>query len=211
MSKHYFLSAAAFLGMLSPVEVFAQNEELPLRSEASVQAIGTFGHQTNKDGVIQDSTNRGGVLASYRFFFTTKNGVEVNYGWFQNTQTYGLSTGSIGLPARSHEVTASYVFRYPMKRITPFFLAGAGALVFDPKVTSILSGSSATPINPTWQARPPAFLYGGGVDVRLTRRVFFRAGYRGLAHNTPNFDTSALSVDRVTHRAEPFGGLGFRF
>jgi len=41
--------------------------------------------------------------------------------------------------------------------------------------------------------------------------VFFRAGYRGLLYNSPNFDVPALNVDRLTHRAEPFGGIGYRF
>jgi len=60
------------------------------------------------------------------------------------------------------------------------------------------------------QARA-AFLYGGGADFNITNRVFFRAGYRGLVYNSPNFDVPALNVDRLTHRAEPFGGIGYRF
>jgi len=87
-----------------------------------------------------------------------------------------------------------------MRRVTPFVLAGAGALVFDPN--NVPSANT--------QARA-AFLYGGGADINITNRVFFRAGYRGLVYNSPNFDVPALNVDRLTHRAEPFGGIGYRF
>ena len=46
----------------------------------------------------------------------------------------------------------------------------------------------------------------------LTQRLFLRAQYRGLVYNSPTFDVGALNdLDRVTHRAEPSVGFGFRF
>jgi opacity protein-like surface antigen len=117
-----------------------------------------------------------------------------------NTQIYQTPFASVGVNAHTHEATAAYVFRYPLKKLTPFVLAGVGGLVFDPKDVPAAN----------IQARP-AFVYGGGADFNITKRVFFRAGYRGLVYNTPNFDIPALNVDRTTHRAEPFGGIGFRF
>ena len=42
---------------------------------------------TTDNGVQQGATNSGGVLASYRFFFSNSHGVEVNYGYSLNTQT----------------------------------------------------------------------------------------------------------------------------
>ena len=61
------------------------------------------------------------------------------------------------------------------------------------------------------QARA-AFVYGGGADFNITKRVFVRAEYRGLVYNSPTFDlTPALGADRVTHRAEPSIGFGYRF
>ena len=50
------------------------------------------------------------VLASYRFFFTDNHGVEVNYGYSRNTQTYGLVTGPLGVKSNQNEVTAAYVY-----------------------------------------------------------------------------------------------------
>jgi opacity protein-like surface antigen len=112
-----------------------------------------------------------------------------------------LVTGSVAVRANQHETTAAYVYRHPLRGFTPFVEAGVGGLVF----------------NPTWapgtstQARA-AFVYGAGADFSLTKRVFLRAEYRGLVYNSPTFDYGpAHGFDRVTHRAEPSIGFGYRF
>ena len=185
-------------GALATLPALAQ--ELS-RSEVSVQAFGSFVKDTNQNGIQQSATNSGGVLASYRFFFTNNHGVEVNYGYSRNTQSFGLAEGPLGVKADQHEVTAAYVYRHPLSKFTPFVEAGVGALVFDPTGAP---GASA-------QTRA-AFLYGGGVDLNITHRVFMRAEYRGFVYNSPTFDLlSAAGTDRITHRAEPSIGFGYRF
>ncbi len=167
----------------------------------TVQALGSFVKSTTDNGIEQNATNSGGVLASYRFFFNNHHGVEVNYGYTRNTQSYGLAGGPLGLNTNSHEVSADYVFRLPQKRWTPFVLAGVGGLVFDPKD---FVGASA-------QARA-AFVYGGGADFSLSKHIFMRAEYRGLVYNSPTYDFPGLNgIDRTTHRAEPSVGFGYRF
>jgi opacity protein-like surface antigen len=60
------------------------------------------------------------------------------------------------------------------------------------------------------QARP-AFVYGGGADFNLSRHVYVRAEYRGFVYNSPNYDLTGLAgADRITHRAEPSLGFGYR-
>ncbi len=171
------------------------------RSEATVQAFGSFVKTTTQDGIQQGATNSGGVLASYRFFFSNSHGVEVNYGYSLNTQTFGLPTGPLGVRANQHEVSAAYVYRHALHGFTPFVEAGVGGLVFSP--TDAPAAST--------QARA-AFVYGGGADFNLTKHIFLRAEYRGLVYNSPTFDLApALGTDRVTHRAEPSVGFGYRF
>lgn len=171
------------------------------RSEVSVQAFGSFVKTTTDNGIPQSATNSGGVLANYRFFFTKDQGVEVNYGYSLNTQSYGLTSGLLGVKSNQHEVTAAYVYRHPLRQFTPFVEAGVGALVFDP---TDFAGAGT-------QARA-AFVYGAGADFNITHRVFLRAEYRGLVYNSPTFDlASTLGTDRVTHRAEPSIGFGYRF
>lgn len=191
--------AAIFLGSaLAATPAFSQEAG---RSEASIQAFGSFVKTTTENGIPQSATNSGGVLGSYRFFFSNSHGVEVNYGYSLNTQSYGLPAGLLGVKANQHEVTAAYVYRHALRGFTPFLEAGVGGLVFDPKDAAAA----------TTQARA-AFVYGGGADFNLTRRIFLRAEYRGLIYNSPTFDlTPALGADRVTHRAEPSIGFGYRF
>jgi opacity protein-like surface antigen len=77
----------------------------------------------------------------------------------------------------------------------------AGVLIFDP--TNVAGANTQT---------RAAFVYGGGVDFNLTGHLFVRAQYRGLIYNSPTYDPAALSgFDRVTHRAEPSVGFGWRF
>src|ERR1700735_4275622 len=154
--------AAVFLGgWLAALPAFAQEAG---RSEVSVQALGSFVKSTTDNGVQQGASNSGGVLANYRFFFSNDNGVEVNYGYSLNTQSYDLPTGPLGVKAHQNEVTAAYVYRHPLRHFTPFAEAGVGSLVFDPKDAPAAST----------QARA-AFVYGAGADFSVTRLVFLRA------------------------------------
>ena len=171
------------------------------RSEVSVQAFGSFVKTTNSNGIQQSATDSGGVLASYRFFFSNSHGVEVNYGYSLNSQGYGVPSGVFGVKADQHEASAAYVYRHKLAGFTPFVEGGVAALVFDPRD---IAGAST-------QARA-AFVYGAGADFNLTHRLFVRAEYRGFVYNSPTFDlVETQGTARVTHRAEPSIGFGYRF
>src|SRR6266478_7792459 len=191
------LTAFAIATVLTSLTALAQEDYTRFKSEASVQALGSFVKQTTQNGVDQSATNSAGVLATYRYYFSRHHGVEANYSWTSNTQTY---TGFRG-DTNSHEISAAYVFRMPMKHWSPFVLAGAGALIFDPQN---LAGANT-------QTRA-AFVYGAGADVNLTNHLFLRGEYRGFVYSSPTYDLAGLNgLDRVTHRAEPSIGFGWRF
>jgi len=191
------LAAFTVATALTSFTAFAQEDYTRFKSEASVQALGSFVKQTTQDGIDQSATNSAGVLATYRYYFSRHHGVEANYSWTSNTQTY---TGFRG-DTNSHEISAAYVFRMPMKHWSPFVLAGAGALIFDPQ----------NPAGANTQTRA-AFVYGAGADVNLTNHLFLRGEYRGFVYSSPTYDLAGLNgLDRVTHRAEPSIGFGWRF
>jgi serine/threonine-protein kinase RsbW len=119
------------------------------------------------------------------------NGVEVNYAWTSSTDT---------TTHLAHTIIRTS-FPPPMRRWSPFVLAWLGALIFDP--TNVAGANTQT---------RPAFAYGGGADFNLAKRLFVRAKYRGLVYNSPKYDLAGLNgFDRVTHRAEPSVGFGWRF
>ena len=187
------LLGAAAVGL----PAFGQSEEY--KSDVAVQALGSFVKDKTENGVTHSASNSGGVLGTYRYYFGRHNGVEFNYGYTLNSQRYALDGNIASTKAYSHEATAAYVWRLPLNRITPFALAGAGSLVFDPKD---IAGDAL--------ARP-AFVYGAGADFNLSSRFFLRAQYRGLVYNSPTLDVSTVSAELLTHRAEPSAGFGFRF
>jgi outer membrane immunogenic protein len=207
------LGALTIMTVLTSLTVFAQDEYTQFKSEASVQGVGSFVTQTTQNGVQQGASDSSGILATYRYYFNRHHGVEVNYGWTSNTQTYN----GLGIDSNSHEISAAYVFRVPMRRWSPFVLAGAGALVFDPNnvvAPGIIQGPvqpAGVGVVPSTQVRA-AFVYGAGADINLTSHLFVRGEYRGLIYNSPTFDLGGLNgMDRVTHRAEPSIGVGWRF
>ncbi len=193
----------------------AQDHEF-FHSEANVSAIGTYNNHSNGNDIRQGSSDSGGVLADYRFLFTKHQGVEIDYSFFKDSQHYTSATlptlFAHGVHTTVNEVTASYVYRMPMGRLVPYLSAGTGAVVFDPGPT--IQGYTPT-MATTYRTsvQPKAtFVYGGGVDLKITHHLLFRAGYRGLIYKAPDFNTTPLlKTGAVTHLAEPVGGLTFRF
>jgi hypothetical protein len=48
---------------------FAQEDYTRFKSEASVQALGSFVTQTTRDGIHYGASDSSGVLATYRYYF----------------------------------------------------------------------------------------------------------------------------------------------
>lgn len=197
MSQKGFAYLAFSLALMTVPAVAQEEDYTRFKSDVSAQATGSFVRSSTHMGVSQNADNTAGVIGTYRFYFNRHNGVEVNYGYTQNTEKYSQT----GIETNSHEVSAAYVFRFPMKRWSPFALAGAGGMIFDPR--------NFTGAN--YQARP-AFVYGGGADFNISDHLYVRAEYRGFVYDSPTYDVAALNgLDRTTHRAEPSVGIGWRF
>jgi hypothetical protein len=61
--------------------VYAQSEGGRGPMDVAVQGFGSFVSTTTPNGTDNTATNSGGVLASYRYFFSAHHGVEANYGY----------------------------------------------------------------------------------------------------------------------------------
>jgi opacity protein-like surface antigen len=198
MFKKQLTMMVLLTGMMVPA--FAQEA---FKQDAVVQVTGNFTKQStdNNSGLTQDQSNSAGVLASYRYFFQKNSGVEFNYGFTRNNFLTSLGGVSGSQQLNSHELSAAYVYRFPVGRITPFALAGAGAFLYDPTfATSTVTAK-------------PAFIYGAGADLHVTNSFFIRAQYRGQIHQSllsvPTIDGG--NDDRWLHTAQPTVGFGFRF
>jgi outer membrane immunogenic protein len=181
------------------------------RSDLSISVSGDFTSESSGNNVNQTSSNSLGGLATYRFRIGKLSSVEASYGLTRNTQYYAASSVLTGEPTffsiqtNISEATADYVVT-PWKsgRVSPFLLAGAGALIFNPTGNTYGTTVSATEIK-------GAISYGGGVDYRILRNIALRLQYRGLIYKAPDFYVAGLSTGTVSNLAEPSVGLVFRF
>lgn len=189
---------AAGLLCLGANQLVAQEEE-EFHYEFTVSGIGAFTNGVTGQRIHQTASDTGGVLGTYRYLFNQFNGLEVDYGHAQLTQQYNFPGNAAGIRSDLDEFTASYVVRFPYKRIAPYVTAGTGAVLFNPSQALLASRQAEA-----------TFVYGAGVDVRITKHVAFRAGYRGLVYDAPNFGIPNLNTKSVTNLAEPIGGFSFR-
>jgi opacity protein-like surface antigen len=175
------------------------------RHEVTVQGSGFFQKQTTKDGITNDPSNSGGVMAGYRFNFNKWLAVEGDYDYFRNHESFQASDSSMSIPTNVHAMTGIAIVKLPsfkvpaVKRVSPFVLAGGGAMFFDPRRGSVSEQTRA------------AFVYGGGVDVPVSKHFLMRAQYRGFIYKIPDFEQASLKVDKYTHSAVPSAGLVFTF
>lgn len=161
------------------------------------------------NGVTVSPTNAGTLLGSFRFRFNRMNGIEVNGGRTDNSQIYILGTNDYRVQTSITEYSGAYVISpFHFEKIEPFLLAGGGALRFYPSNQYI--NGNASPFGAAQQTSL-AFLYGGGVDYRLWRRLGLRLQYRGLIYKEPNFHVTQFFSGNRGHMAEPSIGIVFNF
>ena len=175
-------------------------------SQISIQGTGLFSKSTTtSDGSTHDATNSGGFLVGYSYQFSRWAGAEANYGYSRNTQNFSTLIGPTGIQSNIHEITGAFVAHVPLSvpKVRPYALAGTGALIFDPRDSSLVAGSD--------RQSKAVFLYGGGVNFDVTNHVGLRAEYRGLVFKAPDFNVDALNLDKTTHLAQPSLGIFFRF
>jgi opacity protein-like surface antigen len=128
--------------------------------------------------------------------------LEADYDYFRNSQKYvGTTTGLASVKTGMHAFSGYAVFKIPILFfLKPYTLVGGTMMMFEPHGTHFLSDQTR-----------PAFVYGGGIDVPLFKRVALRCQYRGFLYNVPDFDVNILGVANRTHTAVPSVGLVVTF
>jgi opacity protein-like surface antigen len=180
------------------------------QTDVSVSAIGIFTNSVAGNGLEESATASGGGLFSFRHFGQQHNGVEVNYAYTKNSQRYNDLSGASVADVQSsiHELTGAYVFHFTKGSFQPFALAGGGLLIFSPTNSAINSADPSIS-----RQDKPAFLYGVGLDYRVSKKVALRMQYRGLVYEAPDFYGAAVAIHTSTamQMREPSIGLSYRF
>jgi opacity protein-like surface antigen len=196
------LPVVGIILILSAIASWAQE----VRNEVTVQGSGFFQKQTSNGGITNEATNSGGVMAGYRFNLKHWLAVEGDYDYFRNHENLLSSNATAFIPMNVHAVTGSVIVKLPsfktpvVKAVSPFVMAGGGAMFFDPRGGSLSSEQTRG-----------AFVYGGGVDVPMSKHFLLRAQYRGFVYKVPDFEIANLRIDKYTHSAVPSAGLVFTF
>jgi opacity protein-like surface antigen len=125
---------SGFFAVLVLVASAAMAQEDEQRHEVSAQGIGFFTKDSEGNGIFQDSTNTGGLLVGYRFYFNRWLGADASYGYARNTQQNITSDGAFNVQSNIHQAIGAVVLGVPLSsaRLKPYGLAGVGALTFDP-------------------------------------------------------------------------------
>ncbi len=200
------LTELALILVLFGISSWAQE----VKHEVTLQGSGFFQKQTSAGGITNEATNSGGLMAGYRFDLKDWLAIEGDYDYFRNHQTFSGSNGTTYIPMNVHAATGVAVVKLPSfkmpakltaaKIVSPFVLAGGGAMFFAPRGGSISNEQTRG-----------AFVYGGGFDVPMSKHFLLRAQYRGFVYKTPDFEVTSLKIDKYTHSAVPSAGLVFTF
>src|ERR1019366_821449 len=196
------LTELAIILVLFGISSWAQE----FRHEVTVQGSGFFNKETTDRGITNKPTNSGGVMTGYRFNLKNWLAVEGDYDYFRNDQKFLANSGTTFIPMNVYAATGTAIVKLPsfkapaVKIVSPFVLAGGGAMFFDPRGGSV-----------NQEQTRGAFVYGGGFDVPMAKHIALRAQYRGFVYKIPDFEMTSLKVDKYTHSAVPSVGLVFTF
>ncbi|MDP9054134.1 MAG: porin family protein [Acidobacteriota bacterium] len=196
-----------FLGVTANV-AYAQED---YRNDITFSATGSFQRTVTGNGITQSAKESPGMLITYRYFFTDRQALELNYGFSRADQRFATGTSSTSatrasISSNTTEANLSYVARFGVwHKLRPFVSAGVGALIFSPVNNVTVNGVSGTVF------ATPDFVYSGGVELALGKRTGFRLGYRGHVFQAPDFGAGTLATGAIGHIAEPFGGFVVHF
>ncbi len=188
--------------LLASVTAFGQES----RQDVSVSAFGLFGPDVTGNAVHLTTTKTVGFLGSYRYLLTPRSGLELNYGFAQNSSKYVTSFIPNGrIHTRQQELTGAYVYNLTFKSFNPFAEAGVGALIFTPIKdygTNDLDAKQNTNIGA---------LFGAGVAYELSPSFDIRAQYRGFLAKAPDFGISDIKTNRYEVISMPTIGVAYHF
>ncbi len=179
------------------------------RQDFSISGFGLLAPDVYGNGVTPFSTTKtGGVLGSYRYLLTPRSGLEVNYGWAQNSDIFNnFSAGfpNIRVHARQQELSTAYVYSRNYKKYNPFVEGGIGGMIFTPIL------DTGTQIQDLKQNTNVGALFGGGVAYEISPSFDLRIEYRGFALKAPDFGQTQFRTNRYYVISTPAVGVAYHF
>jgi len=176
------------------------------RQDLSVSGTGVFGPEVHGLGVQENTLSALGFLASYRYSVTPRSGLEINYGYLQNSEKFTPpGRGTVYVHSRQEEITGAYVYSRNYHNFNPFVEIGVGGMIFTP------IRDYATNQLDTKQNTNIGGLAGGGVAYEISPSFDIRAEYRGFLVKTPDFGRADYKTNRYEWLSLPVIGIAYHF
>ncbi len=176
------------------------------RQDFSASATGVFGPEVHGLGVQENTLGALGFLASYRYSVTPRSGLEINYGYLQNSEKFTPpGRGTVYVHTRQEEITGAYVYSRNYHNFNPFVEIGVGGMIFTP------IRDFATNQLDTKQNTNIGGLAGGGVAYEISPSFDIRAEYRGFLVKTPDFGRADYKTNRYEWLSLPVIGIAYHF
>ena len=181
------------------------------RLDFSVSGAAVFSKSVSSttSGLTLSPADSGAVFGTVRYHFNHLHAAEFNIGHTVDSQILQRAPDTFKIRTTVTEFSAAYVLTpLQSRRLQPFLFAGAGALRWYPE-NQYINGNSS--FFGAYTQTSLAFLYGGGADYRLWRRLGMRMQYRGLIFRAPDFTVSDFFISAKGHMAEPSVGIVVKF
>jgi opacity protein-like surface antigen len=179
--------------------------------DASVAVGPALSRSTSGNQTSQTATETGVGLGTFRVNFSRHSSAEFTYSRLRNTQIYNSPPYLYRIQDHVSEYTGSYIYRpFRWNRIRPFGLAGGGVLRFYPEYTGTTVNGVVVAL-PTVNQTRATFLFGVGMDYRITKHWGARLQYRGFLYEAPDFKVNNLFTGATGLLSEPTLGVTFRF
>ncbi len=179
------------------------------RQDVSVSAFEVIAPQVSGNFVQPLRTTRvTGVLGSYRYLLTPRSGLELNYGWAQNSLVFNAFSGGVPfgrVHTRQQELSAAYVYSRNYRNWNPFVEGGIGGMVFTPIL------DNGTTQRDTRSTTSVGGLFGAGVAYEISPSFDIRAEYRGMVLKVPGFGVTAFNSNRYYVLSTPSIGIAYHF
>lgn len=182
------------------------------RQDFSISGFGLFAPNVNSGVAFpMSTTSTMGVLGSYRYLVTPRSGLELNYGFAQNSIRYSapaIAQPNVRVHSKQQEFSAAYVYSRNYKNFNPFIEGGIGGLFFTP----ILDSGTTVGVGLSKSQTRVGGLFGGGVAYEISPSFDIRAEYRGFVAKAPTFGISSLSpINAYYVVSMPSIGVAYHF
>lgn len=213
-----FLSALLMaMGTLSwVVPCRAQNTQaVPAAPEAKERFdVGVAGlyqvtNQTNGNSILEDTTESGGALVSFRQPYRPWLGYEADLSYTKFYEAY--NKGIVKVESNVTDISFSYLLQSPLiYGVQPYLTLGGGIIVFSP-ISGTLTNLNQTVPNSLPSQLLPEFTYSFGLKMPLFNRFGVNGGLRGLKYKTPDFHQVSIDTRRLRTTLQPNIGVYYRF